>query len=362
MKAFTFLILLTVAQLTANANAVEPIKRGTLCGSPFTSQYVDVVNERLFIKINEDFSRAEYVVEYQIHSVKEGFQIPLLFYVSELNEPIEAFVDNKKIETIVSADRYDTLNKVRFLDFTYFFKSEGTNRPVLIEESNTGGFYVEWDDMIYFETDLSRGDHVIRIHYAANRWTDGSEWVNMYSFRYALSPAKYWKSFGTLDVVVDASEFSHLISTNLHQPGNGRVDSIATWHYTKLPTEIIQVYYTPTPGPLVQQAVQLGPSGFTKGLALILIAFHVILTYFYRKKNPHRKHNLILNIGSVIVPFLIVFSWVLFYALLKFLLGDDASSTRGYYNFLFLYYPIIVPAYWTIFWIFDKMIKTRLTR
>ncbi|MEM6698842.1 MAG: hypothetical protein AAF599_10630, partial [Bacteroidota bacterium] len=58
----------------------SPIQSGTFTASPFINQYVNILNEEIKITLNDDFSEAEFEVVYQIEALKDGIQIPLIFY------------------------------------------------------------------------------------------------------------------------------------------------------------------------------------------------------------------------------------------------------------------------------------------
>jgi len=70
-------ILIILLQTQVQANMASPVIEGTLGGRPFVSEYVDVIHEDLFIKIDENFEYASFNVKYHINSSKDGFQIPL---------------------------------------------------------------------------------------------------------------------------------------------------------------------------------------------------------------------------------------------------------------------------------------------
>ena len=74
------------------ANMASPIIPGTMVATPFTSQYVDILGEKIFIRINESFTTASFRIEYRIKSSASGKQIPLLFYAVNYNKNFKIWI------------------------------------------------------------------------------------------------------------------------------------------------------------------------------------------------------------------------------------------------------------------------------
>ena len=230
---------------------------------------------------------------------------------------------------------------------------------VLIKDSENSGFYIGLNDMIYFETDISKGEHTIEVSYRATKWIDGWDWINEYSFRYALSPAKYWKSFGSLDVTLDAVQCNKNLTSNIGLPNSGKVDSIATWHFEGLPVEILQIIYA---APITKQAeilMNIGPRllGIITGLVLAIIHFGLVI--WYRKNRRGNKYSIVVILGSILIPLIFLISWMNYYDLIDHIIGNQASGRHGYIFFILFLYPIILPIYWTASSLIDKWIKKK---
>lgn len=353
-----FIILL---QPQVYANMANPVSRGTLGGRPFVSEYVDVVHEDLFINIDQRFDYASFTVKYHINSSKDGFQIPFLFYASDYLDSFSVKIDG--IEVDISDIPYDfnVPENTKFKDFSYFFEdtSYDGNSRVTIAESPHAGFAISLHDMIYFETDISKGTHVIEVNYRATSWIDRWDWVKEYSFRYALSPAKYWKSFGTLTIKVDATNFDGELNSNIGPPKDGEFTSIAEWEFDKLPTEILQLTHTPKITKTAQALIKITPGGLAYITGGILAILHLLLVILYRKKNLSKRFSLVVIIGSILIPFIFLRCWMSYYGVIDSFIGEHAGRTHGYTSFLLGLYPIIVPCYWLIYWAIDKLIKKK---
>lgn len=358
-KLLTIIIILLQTQVYANM--ANPVIKGTYGGRPFVSEYVDVIHEDLFIKIDKNFKYASFNVKYHINSSKDGLQIPFLFYASEYLDSFSVKING--IEVDISDISYDfkVPEKTKFKDFSYFFEEPSYNdySQVTIDESAHVGFVISLHDMIYFETDISRGEHVIEVNYRAKKWIDTWDWVNEYSFRYALSPAKYWKSFGTLKIKVDATDFDQELNSNLGQTKNGSLKSIAVWEFDKMPTEIFQINFTPTINKTALTLINITPSGLAYITSGLLAALHLLIVIWYRKKNQLKRFSLAVIVGSILIPLIFLISLMNYYDLIDSYIGEHAGRTHGYTFFLLGFYPVILPFYWLFYWIIDKRIKNK---
>jgi len=354
------LIIGILIQSTLLANMAQPYKTGTLGSSPFTNQYVDVVHEYLHITIDPNFQQAHFEVEYQIKADTDGIKIPLLFYASEYYDDFVVSVDGKIVAVKKASEEYLVPEGTVFEDFAFFFEAPNSNNrsTVSINRSNNSGFLIRLDDMLYFETDISKGAHTIHVSYNAFRWEDDTDWIKKYSFRYAFSPAKYWRSFGYLEVVIESSEFEYPITTNFPAPATGDLTTTANWHFAEIPLEVLEINYQPEIGTFATFLTKLTPLGIALIMGLVLIVVHYILIKKYRKINPTKKWSWTVFIGGIIVPLLFVLIWVSSYQLIDSLIGTAASGIHGYSTFFILVlYPIITPIYFFEMWILDRRLK-----
>ena len=309
------------------ANMANPVIDGTLGGRPFVNQYVDVVHEDLFIKLDEEFEIALFEIKYHIKSSEDGVQIPFLFYASKYLDSFIVKIDGKEVKVEKGSYDFRIPENTKFKDFAYFFEKSTYNdkMSVLIKDSENSGFYIGLNDMIYFETDISKGEHTIDVSYRATKWIDGWDWINEYSFRYALSPAKYWKSFGSLDVTLDAVKCNKNLTFNIGLPNSGKVDSIATWHFEGLPVEILQIIYA---APITKQAeilMNIGPSLLSILTGLVLAIIHFGLVIWYRKNRKENKYSIVVILGSILIPLFFLISWMKYYDLIDHIIGNHAS-------------------------------------
>jgi hypothetical protein len=248
-----------------------------------------------------------------------------------------------------------------FERFSYYFKP-------YFEYDKSDSVFMFWEglesyelkDLKYFETKLLKGENTIRVEYIAKVWIDISNWVKEYSFRYSLSPAKYWKSFGSLEITIEASSLDSKITTNLGKPTNGRLDSVAFWKFKKLPGDFFQITFIPKVSWFARFMIVLGPYGMTCIFAFILGWLHFLKVKKFRKNNLTKKYSWVLITGSIINPFLILVASMFAYDLIDFIIGSEAGGHHGYVFLVILLYPILLLIYWFTMWIIDRKLKRKI--
>ncbi|MCB0643669.1 MAG: hypothetical protein KDC44_18605, partial [Phaeodactylibacter sp.] len=214
------------------------------------------------------------------------------------------------------------------------------------------------DDMLYFEVDLTEGLHRIRVQYQAQPWVDSWGWVKKHSFRYALSPAAYWKSFGSLDIQIDAQACNFPLSTNIDPPQEGDLNGLASWHFEELPTDLLLLKYQPKISALAVNLILLGPMGLALIGGIVLAALHLFLVVRYRRANPEKKYSWVMLLGSFLVPLFFVWLWIMSYGLIDSVIGEQATRQHGYVSFFIIFmYPLILPFYLGICWVVDWQVK-----
>jgi hypothetical protein len=338
----------------------EPVKRGTIISRPFINENVKIIHEDLRIKIDSTFSTARFEITYHIYASKDGIRIPFLFYAADLKQDFTIYLDGTKIEVTEIPDIYGSPDGTKFSDFSYYFSNESGDRDKLqtqLEEDPGYSFYVDLNDLIYFETDISEGEHTISVSYTAGNWIDGSDWVNEYSFRYALSPAKYWKSFGSLSITIDANDFTEEIETNLGFPARGEINSLATWDFDYLPKDLLMVVYKPGVSNIAAILIRTGSAKLAYIIGSLVVLIHLTFIYRARKRKPGKW---VVIIGGILVPLIFIFFWIGSYTIIDNIIGEHASREHGYAGIQILLYPIIMPAYWIITWLIDRLLKRNM--
>jgi hypothetical protein len=354
-----FALLIIVAQLTLS-NMASPIREGTLSGAALTSEKINIISEDIYVKIDQNFSKAKYVVNYHIQVDSVGTQIPLLFYAQDYADSFNVWLDDKPIKIAnINSDIQDKLLQ----NFAKYFKKEDNGNVEIYWKQNLSEFY-NINDLKYFETNLTKGIHTITVSYYAHQWTDVSNWVTQYSFRYSLSPAKYWKSFGKLNITIEQEGKVKNISTNLGQPNEKEVKQINTWTFNQLPNEVFEINYTPEISSLAKILIAIEPFGLSLIVLLLLILVHVYFTLSYRRKHVHKKLSAVVILGSFIVPILTIIFYLNAYGIIDDVIGESAGKHHGYF-FIFafiFFFPTLFILYFCSFWILDKLYKRKLLK
>ncbi len=332
----------------------------TISGNPFLSEFVDITNEELHIKIHPGFESATYTIKYHIYSAKDGLQIPLLFIASDYASDFTVKIDGKEIFLIPIPKELGSIEGTKFSDFLSIF-GKGENNNYSTSEQIDLDFYVTLRDMLYFETDIATGAHTIEISYKASQFISQDGLVKNYSFRYALSPALYWKSFGTLDLTIDASEFEEAIETNVGESNSGSLAGVAQWQFAEMPVEVLNISYSPPINGAAKLLINLGTVNFTYILGFVLFALHLFWMYSYRVKNINAKITFPVVAGSFIVPLFFALSGFIHYYITSIFLGEHAGTLYGSgYFYLALTYPFMIIIYGLLIWFIDLLFKKNI--
>lgn len=347
------------------ANMASPIEEGTLMASPFISQQVHITKEKIFIIPDKRFETAQFKIEYHITAEQSGTQIPLLFYAMEYKDDFKIWLDDQEIQLRDIPESYTNLEGSSFADFSYLFTDSlwsNMNPSLLLDESSSSGFYLTIDDLKFFEADLAKGDHIIKVAYRANQWIDHMDWVKAYSFRYVLSPAKHWKSFDILELILDTSNFEGEWSTNLEDKGQADAASRRSWTFSELPVDVLEITYEPKISSFAKTLIAISPEGLSMFVAIILVMLHFLAMRYYRKLHWDKRFSWAMILGSILVPLLFLLSYPYAFTLIDGVIGAEASGRHGYVILILMLYPIILPIYWTLMWLVDRFISKKISK
>ncbi|HRE41419.1 MAG TPA: hypothetical protein PLG90_08785 [Ignavibacteria bacterium] len=341
----------------------SPIVEGTYSASPYSSRDIDILKEKIFIKLSSDFKTAKFNIEYNIKTDIDGKQIPLLFYAKDYKDGFKVTIDGKPIELIEIPEDYTKTEGTPFEKFSDSFikpDEEGGVEYVKIYWYKNSGYRYYLRDLKYFEVDLSAGEHKILVEYTADAWVDRYNWVKEYSIRYSLYPARYWKSFGELEITIDATELKSEYKTNLGFPGTGDINKVGVWKFNAIPEDYIVLEYYPPISGYANFLLTLQPSGMTAIVSVILILLHLIFIYLYRKKNPAKKFSLAVILGSLVIPLIILWFYVYSFDIIDSAIGNEAGSYHGYTFLSIALYPFLMPVYLVVMWLIDWMVKKKV--
>ncbi|MCG8697279.1 MAG: hypothetical protein MI922_04440 [Bacteroidales bacterium] len=358
LLAYILFLLCICEVVDVKANMASPIVEGTYLNQPYLNEFVDIIHENINIVIDDSFSTAQFHIEYHINALEEGIQVPFLFYAPDVSEDFTICIGNDTVILQNVPVGLELSDSMKFKDFLYLFEDKD---QIILSETQDDEIAFSIGDLIYFESDIAKGEQVITVQYTADYWTNMRNWANIYFFSYALAPASYWKSFGTLKITLDARSFSHPITTNLHDlPNSGLIDSVAVWEYDSIPTDVLNIMYHPRINKVSKLLIFIGPLWLSVLIILFVVWIHVLFIKRYRHKNPGKKFSVMVFLGSFVVPLVFVILASVMYSIIDLIIGKHASGMHGYSQiFVFFLYPLVLPIYWTLMWLTDKSFKQK---
>jgi hypothetical protein len=359
MKRILILIAFQLGQLCF-ANMASPIQYGTYSSAPFTSKQIDIVKEKIKIAIADDSQTATYTIDYFIQADSSGLQIPFLFHAMDYKGDFEVWIDNEPVSIRnLPGDRISTeANRKNIISLFSLPEGMRESESITIYYENNVGLVCKLSDLKYFEADIQKGTHRIRVQYTAAAWIDSSNWVKEFQYIYSLSPAKSWRSFGSLEIEVQTSEGKKLLSTNLGSPETGSQSNTALWNFAYLPADYIKLTLKPQIPALAATLIYISPEGLAILFSLLIALFHYLFLRYYKKQERDQSHSWIVNFGSFVAVFLFLFSYLAAYEFIDMAIGEDASRQHGYIFFVYMLYPFILVPYW----LFMKLMNYSLSK
>ncbi|MFL9843354.1 exosortase/archaeosortase family protein [Flavobacterium rhizosphaerae] len=359
------LLLLLLIPFATDANMASPVLEGSFSSSPFIGNYVDITYEKIHIIPDRGFKTAKFVVEYYIEAKKSGLQIPLLFYAAGLRNGFEVKIDGKNVALQQVPQNYNPHGGVPYYEFMQFYQRKPWQNydGVFEAELEDGEFNtnVLFNELQFFYVDIPKGSHIIEVNYTADHWIVRDHWLNTYSFRYALSPAKYWRSYGGLEVTLDNTAAHKAITTNLGVPESGNLKTTAVWKFDTLPAAYIIIEDKPKISVVAESLITIGPGLMAFALSVILVTLHIIFIKKYRRRHISKKYSTVVIAGSVILPFICLYLYLVMYSVIDYFIGEAyASHYHGYIFLIFIFYPFLVVIYWLVMWLLDWLLKKRL--
>lgn len=348
----------------AVANMSSPIEDGVTPASPFTSSHAFINHEDIRIIQDTDLKTARFEVTYYLTTDMDGWQIPLLFYAPDYLDGFEVWVDGKSIVMTAMPDNYNDSNLHYGELLKFYGQSPWNNSTDRIESGEYQDMVtIRFDELKFFYANLSKGSHTIKVFYKAKCQIDKSNRINEYSIHYSLTPARYWKSFGTLTVSLISSDGIAALSTNLGKPTKGSLNTTATWEFKNLPSDFIVVTYTPKISAFAQSLVNFTPEALALIFIVLLILLHLYAMRAYRKKHYGKKYSWVLTTGSLALPLMAIFIYYYCQLFVVWAIGEHGNERGIGYTFLMIiFYPVMLLVYGLFMWIADIMITRKMRR
>jgi len=342
--------------VAAQANMASPYHNGTMSGTAFSSRSVDILSEHIRIRVTKRFDQARFDIVYTIHCDRSGMQIPLLFVAKDFRDSFSVRVDGLPVPATAGSGPVQGNPAFPFLQQGLPYKLDKW-----VDWNDHHGEVYRLMDLRYFEAALDSGRHEIRVSYNAKAWIDGSGWVNRSSLNYSLAPARYWKSFGQLEVRLELEGDPGGVTTNLGTPREGAIGAASTWAFDSIPADYIRIVNVPRLGAGAKLLLRITPDGIALGFGTIFALIHLRLTLRYRRRHPAKHWSAVAIIGSLIVPLLMYIVELFAYPFVDMMLEPAASGQHGgYYILVILLYPFVVVPYGIFVLIVDVLYRRYL--
>ncbi|MDY3317675.1 hypothetical protein PG630_10180 [Riemerella anatipestifer] len=347
MRCIFLLLSLFVVQLV-NAK-ISPYRDGTRSASAISSKNIAVLSEKIHIKIDSSFNEAYFVIEYVIKSEVSGKQIPMLFVAEDFSRDFKVWYDDKQVEVL----NYEG----SFSNFPYVKQTKDSNVAIKVAWDKDGAYDEYISNLKYFETNIVKGIHRIRVTYFASSWEYCGGWISEKTFRYSLVSAKYWKSFRNFELIIEKQgneKYTVNIDNEIIQ------DKMKTWKFDKLPADYLKIELKPSISLFSNILFFFNPFLLSLISVSILVFFHYKMVKNYRRKNISKRFSIVVILGSIIVPFVGFLLYIGAFNLIDFSLEIYACKKRDYILLAILFYPEIFLFYWILFWFIDKEYKRKL--
>ncbi|MFM8347010.1 MAG: hypothetical protein ACKOAR_03090, partial [Bacteroidota bacterium] len=301
---------------------------------------------------------AHFLVDYRIRTGVDGVQVPLLFHALGYRNGFRAWLDGIPVSLKDLPEEYRRPDAAPFGNFSAPF----THSLPEVGAGEEAWYRFDPAALLYFETDIVRGDHQVRVEYDAQAWSDVSGWVTTYRHFYSLYPARFWKSFGSLEVVIKADGLDADLFTSMDDTRTAHQPDTFNWRFTSLPADGFVITVNPRISTLASLLIRLGPDKLALLLTIFLVVIHWYMLLSGRYRNPERKRTALVTGGSLLVPFFALLGYVLVFPVMDAVIGPEAGRHHGYVFLILIIYPMVAPIYWLLVWMTDRWFKSWVIR
>ncbi len=362
MKKIIFVLFSSLQCYVCWANMASPILIGSTMGEPFVAQNVEILQEDIYIYLDSNFQKASYHIRYELKALSKRNDAPMLFYAPEINTKFSVLLDGKPVPVKTFNEYSSDIVAVEQYFEPYFIKNnEKANIEIPLGLDNSEKTSISMSELKYFLLNFDKPTHVIDVYYDAKPYIDKRGWMKKYIFRYSLSPARYWKAFGDLNIHLDATQFRDTISTNIRAESfSGDLQEKASWHTHHLPKdEMILISYSPSMSALAKWMIRISPFGFSLVLAVIMVIIHLFSIRRYRK-GQNKSFLWTKILGIILIPVLAYISLCFFYDLIDKAIGIHAVKSHGYgLVFVIILVPIAIVGYGIIIFLWDYFMQKK---
>lgn len=334
MRTIRFLIALLLFPILSFGNMAQPWISGSTHSTLYGAKNCRVIKENIAIDLAEDDEStfARFIIKYLIHS-DVNQTIPLLFIGIGLDKNQIVFVNN--IASQILDPKLINASAVKF--------------------SDTDSIAANSEDLIYFNAPLHKGENIITVAYEADLGFNTYGFVKMRTLEYSLYPSRFWKSFGTINIMMHLQSKYKIVSSNIGDPEIE--NDIAKWQITSINVDNIELVITEKTNFVATILLFLQPLGIAVLFLILMFFLHLkLIRKKYEQKNRSLKYAL--SLGIVIIPILFYVVYFSSFSLIDFSLGQE-SSKHGYVFLYVVTYPILVLCYGILMYGIDKNLKSK---
>jgi hypothetical protein len=357
MRPIVLFFSVWLGGLPAWANMANPILSGSSVAEPFLARHVSILGERIVIHPDDAFMSADIRAVYRVLVGMEGADIPFIFLAPGYSDSAQVWINGQAIELlplpIEIKELFQSDSLVGYEGIFGYDASLGRYES----QANMDHAYFGNRDMFYFRANLPPGEATLEVRYLATAWQDGSGYVNKYQFKYELLPARYWKSFGSLEVVLEGTHRWKNLSTTLGEYKERGQDWY--WNFKELPQVNIEIEMVPVIPPVAQWIIQADPTTLAYILGMLLSVLELALLVRYRRRHPDARINPWLAYALVWMLPIMAIDYFIAEVVLDSLLGGAMGSAHGYGMVLLVayMYMLLMPAYLVLSWVIDLVAK-----
>ena len=360
LTKYFLLLFMLMTCIRIYGNMAKPYSDGTTSSPIFGSKDCKVLSEKMDLTVvssdkhDDDFEfyRIKYKVSYQIYSEKEA-RLPLLFIAQNMASESMVSVNGKKINT-------PKITNQNISQFSFIHKDQNSEDSYDIRFEQNSPKYVSLHELIYFETDLQKGENNIVVEYEGIPEYNIYGLLREFKIAYALYPSNYWKSFGPIEINLHLPSNLEIIKTNIGKLQEGQNGNYKI-QINEITQEELEITFSKKVSVLGKILLFLQPIGIMAIGFLIMVYFHIRWILNRRRKQP-KKFNYTVLLGSLIIAILTSLVFIFSYDFIQWVV-DEQGMKQGYVLLaVFVIFPNIIVFYTLFAWIIDFRYKIKINR
>jgi hypothetical protein len=327
------LLLFILIPLFTCSNIAKPWQDGSVHSVMYSNTDCIVEKESIIIDIIKNYEPkrnyiASYRVSYSVHTETDTL-LPLVFVGKDLIDKENVLVNSQAVETINLIDSASAQPDIRF------------------DDENLS-------DLIYFQADLKKGTNLIEVDYKGKAHHGLTDYDRVYKLQYSLYPAKYWKSFGKIRIVLNLTDELEYEGSNVGEPLTVQNNQVIL-ETAATTVDQLEIKFSRKKTAIACFLIANHPFRIPL-LIFVLSAFLHFRAMRYRRSKHPFAYNFFLPLGIILVPTLFYATYNYFNWLIDSILHQDTDD-YGSAIFMVLTPPAFFLVYGLIMWVADALLK-----